>query len=91
MEYRPEYALAIGTDKKKQDRIFAIKGISRPLSDALQQELPLQFESVLLPFNDKIIYDGFIRRFPIKYLDGAKRAFNEMYQSALAHGIVSKL
>lgn len=91
MEYKPEYALAIGTDKKKQDRIFAIKGISRSLSDALQQELPLQFESVLLPFNDKIIYDGFISRFPIKYLDGAKKAFKEMYQSALVRGIVTKL
>lgn len=91
VEYRPEYAVAIGGNEQNEDRLYGIKGISRPLSDAMQRELPIQFETVLLPFRDKIIYDSFMSSMPIGFAEGAKRAFREMYETAIAHGIITRL
>jgi hypothetical protein len=91
VDYKPEYAVAIGDNGQKEDRLYGIKGISRPLSDAMQRKLPIQFETVLLPFKDKIIYDSFMRSMPIGFAEGAKRAFREMYENAIAHGIITRL
>lgn len=91
VDYKPEYAVAIGSNKQNEDRLYGIKGISRSLSEAMQRELPIQFETVLLPFRDKIIYDGFISSMPIAFAEGAKRAFREMYENALTHGIITRL
>ncbi len=91
VDYKPEYAVAIGSDEQKQDRIYAVKGISRPLSDAMQRELPIQFETVLLPFKDKIIYDSFMSSKPLAFAEGAKRAFREMYENALGRWIITQI
>ena len=91
VDYKPEYAVVIGSNDQNEDRLYGVKGISRPLSDALQRELPIQLETVLLPFQDKIIYDSFMSLMSIRFAEGAKRAFREMYENALAHGIITQL
>ena len=91
VDYKPEYAIIIGPDEQKKDRLYGIKGISRALTDVMQRELPIQFETVLLPFKDKIIYDGFIKRIPISFGEGAKSAFREMYEKAQEHGVITGL
>ncbi|MDD2214427.1 MAG: SEC-C metal-binding domain-containing protein [Oscillospiraceae bacterium] len=91
VEYKPEYAVAIGSNEQKEDRLYGIKGISRPLSSIMRRELPIQFETVLLPFEDKLIYDSFISSIPIGFGEGAKRAFRDMYDNALGHGIITRL
>ena len=91
VDYSPEYAIVIGSNEQKEGRLYGIKGISRSLADAMRRELPIQFESVLLPFQGKIIYDSFMSTMPIEFGEGAKRAFREMYDNALVHGIVSSL
>jgi len=91
VDYKPEYAVIIGSNEQKEDRLYGIKGISRSLSDAMQRELPIQFETVLLPFKDKIIYDSFMSSMPISFAEGAKKMFGEMYEKALAHGIITRL
>lgn len=91
VEYTPEYAVVIGSNKDREDRLYGVKGISRSLADAMQRELPLQFEAVLLPFKDKIIYDSFLSSIPIAFGDGMKRAFREMYDKAQPYGIITHL
>ena len=91
VDYKPEYAVIIGSNEQKEDRLYGIKGISRSLSDAMQREIPLQLETVLLPFKDKIIYDSFMSSMPIGFGEGAKKAFREMYENALVHGIMTNL
>ena len=91
VDYKPEYAVAIGSNEQKEDRLYGVKGISRPLSDVMRRELPIQLETVLLPFKDKIIYDSFISSVPIGFAEGAKREFRKMYESALEHGITTRL
>lgn len=91
IDYKPEYAVVIGSNEQKGDRLYGVKGISRSMADAMQRELPIQIEAVLLPFKDKIIYDSFISSMNISYAEGAKRALREMYQNALEDGILTRL
>jgi hypothetical protein len=91
VDYKPAYAVIIGPDKNGKDKLLGIKGISRSLADAMQRELPIQIETVLLPFKDMIIYDGFIASMPIRFADGAKGMFGEMYNNALGGGIATTL
>ncbi|MDD4029513.1 MAG: SEC-C metal-binding domain-containing protein [Caldisericia bacterium] len=89
VDYTPEYAVILGVGENKEDRLYGIKGISRSLSDAMQREIPIQLETVLLPFKDKIIYDSYMTSMPISYGEGAKKALREMYERALKHGIIT--
>jgi len=91
VDYLPEYAVMIGSNEQKDDRLFGVKGISRSLSDAMQRELPIQLDTALLPFRDKIIYDSFMSAMPVGFAQGAKAAFREMYKNALEHGIATRL
>ena len=91
VDYKPEYAVAIGTNEQKENTLYGIKGISRSLSDAMQQKLPTQIETVLLPFEDKIIYDSFTSSMSISFGEGAKKMFREMYEKAIVHGIITRL
>ncbi len=89
-EYTPDHALLIGNYQNKDDIIYAVKGLSRPLSDVIRRELPVTIETVLLPFKDVIIYDTFISSMPLSYTDRAKSFYQEMYKNALGNGIVTQ-
>ncbi|HZK27918.1 MAG TPA: SEC-C metal-binding domain-containing protein [Thermoclostridium sp.] len=91
LDYQPEYAVAIAMNEQGEDRLYGIKGISNSLSNVLRRDLPIQIETVLLPFKDKIIYDSFIGSMPIKFREGAKAAFSEMYDKAMKNGIITSL
>ena len=91
VDYKPDYAVILGSNAQKEDRVFGVKGISRSLADAMQRELPIMLETVLLPFGDKIIYDSYMASKPIGFAEGAKRAFGEMYANALEHGVITSL
>ncbi|MCL2150050.1 MAG: hypothetical protein FWH51_03860 [Dehalococcoidia bacterium] len=91
LDYKPEFAVIAGLNEQKEARLYGLKGISWSLSDAMQRDLPVQFETVLLPFKDKIIYDSFMNIIPIFFTEGAKKVFREMYENALKRGIMAGL
>jgi hypothetical protein len=66
------------------------------LLDALElvitQPLPALIETLLLPFRDKIIYDGMILRSNISFGPGLRRSFEDNFRTAKASaGIVESL
>ncbi len=91
LEYQPEYAVIIASNEQGEDRLYGIKGISSSIANTLQRELPAQIETVLLPFKGKIIYDSFISTMQIRYGEGAKKLFSEMYDKAIKYGIITSL
>ncbi|MHB1485562.1 MAG: YecA family protein [Saccharofermentanales bacterium] len=91
LEYLQEYAVAIASNEKGEDRLYGIKGISNSLANTLQRALPTQAETVLLPFKGKIIYDSFLSTMPIGFAEGAKAAFREMHDNVIKHGIITSL
>ena len=91
LEYQPEYAVAIAPNEQGEDRLYGIKGISNSIANVLRRDLPVQIETVLLPFKDKIIYDSFMSSMPIGFAEGARAAFHEMYDKAIKYGIITSL
>ncbi|MDR1677755.1 MAG: SEC-C domain-containing protein [Deltaproteobacteria bacterium] len=69
LEYLPDCAVMVYGQKGQLTK-YAVKGLSRPISDTIQQELPLLVDAVLLPFKNTIIYDGFFAILPVSYDDG---------------------
>jgi len=90
-EHKAEYSVLLTADEKREDKLYAVKGISRSLANVLPYELPITIEAVLLPFKDKIIYDTLIGTMDIRYGKGAKDMFAEMYKNALGKGITTSL
>jgi hypothetical protein len=91
LEYQPEFAVAIAPNENGEDRLYGIKGISNSVANALRRDLPVQIETVLLPFKGKIVYDSYMSSMPVSYAEGAKAAFRGMYDKAMKHGIVTTL
>jgi hypothetical protein len=91
LEYQADYAVVIASNEQGEDRLYGIKGISNSIANTLRRELPALFETVLLPFKGKIIYDSFFYPMEIGFADGAKAAFQEMYDKAKKHGIITSL
>lgn len=91
MEYQPEYAVALASNENGEDILYGIKGISNSLESTLQRRLPIQIETILLPFKGKIIYDSFMSSMPLSYGEGAKALFREMFNKAIKLGIITSL
>ncbi len=91
LDYQSEYAVMIAPNEEGEDRLYGVKGISNPISNVLQERLPIQVETTLLPFKGKIIYDSFFSSFPIEFGQGIREAFQEMYDEAFKHGIITRL
>jgi len=80
IKYEAEYAVLMGTDEKNP-ALYAVKGMTTSISEAMQHQLPAMIETVLLPFKDKIIYDSFIGTHSISFGSGMVNVFNEGYEN----------
>jgi Domain of unknown function (DUF6398) len=71
---------------------YGILALAQPFEELIGPYLPVLVEAVLLPFKDKIVYDGLMTAFPISFGAGIKRMLNEGFKKAKAwHGIVTAL
>ncbi len=61
---------------------YGVVAISQPLEELLGPYLPVMTKAVLLPFRDKIIYDGFLTSDNISFGGGIKRMLNDSYRMA---------
>ncbi|MCL2276473.1 MAG: SEC-C metal-binding domain-containing protein [Treponema sp.] len=91
IKYEAEYAVFMGTDEKKP-ALYAVKGMTTSISEAMQHQLPVMIETVLLPFKDKIIYDSFIGSHSLSFGSGMINVFNESYENIKkTSGIITML
>jgi hypothetical protein len=58
IEHLPQYTVMIPL-KSDSLTFYGVHGIAAHLQDTIHTPLPYVLETVLLPFQDKIIYDGF--------------------------------
>lgn len=71
---------------------YGVVALSQPFEDLTGPHLPVLVETVLLPFNDKIVYDGLMSSFNISFGGGVRRRLNESFKEAKErHGIVASL
>ena len=71
---------------------YGVLALSQPFEDLIGPYLPVMTETVLLPFKDKIVYDGLMSSYRISFGPGIRRSLNESFKQAkLRHGIVTTL
>jgi hypothetical protein len=74
------------------NKAYGVLGLADPLEEVIGPYLPRLIETVLLPFRDKIIYDGLVSGYNISFGGGIKRILNEEYEQAKeAFGIITSL
>ncbi len=71
---------------------YGVVGLTEPFEHLIGPHLPVMTETVLMPFRDKIIYDGLLSRYNITFGGGIKRRLNDSYREAKERlGIVTSL
>lgn len=74
------------------NKAYGVLGLADPLEEVIGPYLPRLIETVLLPFNGKIIYDGLVSGYNISFGGGIKRMLKEEYKQAKeAFGIITSL
>lgn len=78
-----KYAIFIG----QGDRVYGVVGLLEELEDIFYMaQLPLLVKAVLLPFKDKIIYDGLFQGYNIYFGSGISGDLKEIYLTAKQRG-----
>jgi hypothetical protein len=91
LEYTPEYAVILVPGNDGDDRLYGVKGMTNSLAGVMRRRLPVQLETVLLPFRDKIIYDSFINTMAIHLGEGILKAIGEWRKKAATHELITKM
>jgi len=91
LHHQQEYTIVLELNEQNDNRVYAVKGISRSIPNTLNRELPVRGEAVLIPFKGHIIFDSFLNSYSISFGKGIKVSFNEWYEEALNKGIVTSL
>lgn len=70
--YQAEYAV-LAHQVGESIIFFGVKGILNSISKIMQRPLPQMIATVLLPFNDKIVYASYISSHPVEYTEALKQ------------------
>ena len=71
---------------------YGVLALSKPFKDLVGPYLPVLTRTVLLPFKDKIVYEGLMSTYNISFGSGFRRSLNESFKETKAlHGIVTSL
>jgi Domain of unknown function (DUF6398) len=85
-----KYTVFLSTDK--QPIAYGVLALSQPFEDLIGPYLPVMTQTVLLPFKDKIVYDGLLTSYRISFGPGIRRNLNQDFKEAKQrHGIVTSL
>ena len=85
-----KYTVFLSTDK--QPVAYGVVALSQPFEELVGPHLPVLTQTVLLPFRDRIVYDGLMSSYNISFGPGIRRSLNESFKEAKArHGIVTSL
>ncbi len=70
-----------------KDNVYAVIGLTQPISDIIHKSyLPHMAEAVLLPFADKIIYDGLLAHYSVSFGSGFSGDLKDIYLKAKNNG-----
>lgn len=88
--YRDPYAIFIAD--RPPYKAYGVCALERPFSALVGSALPVMTETVLLPFNHKIIYDGTLQPYPFYFGRSIRGSLSETYGKAIAQfGIIEDL
>jgi hypothetical protein len=78
LKYLKDYAVLIDLKKSK---VYLVKALGDKFQELIS-EIPKMVKTTILPFKDKIIYDGFLEPYGITIGQGIRRDLNRLYKKA---------
>ncbi|MBI4671908.1 MAG: hypothetical protein HY741_09620 [Chloroflexi bacterium] len=79
-------------DDRDPPRAYGVLGLVSPIENVIGPYLPILVEAVLLPFEDKIIYDSLLTPYRISFGPGIRGNLNTQYRDAQERaGIITSL
>ncbi len=90
VRYMKNYTVFLdGIDPPKA---YGVMDLTTPLEEMMGPNLPRVIDAVLLPFKNKIIYDGTFSCFNLFFGSGMRRSINDTFRQAKAtYGIITSL
>ncbi len=89
--YLKDYTIFLSIDEKTS-KAYGVLALCDAFEEIVGPHLPIMVNAVLLPFNEKIVYDGILSLYSITFGGGIRRSFNDYYQEAkLRYGIIKSL
>lgn len=90
MRYEPGYALFLDTDTSP--KVYGVVSLNNDFSNILGDNLPVYVKTVLLPFKNQIIYDGFILTYPVTVDEEIRQEMEADTENWLnRHGVIVQL
>lgn len=78
-----KYAIFISSD----NRVYGVLALYDPFQDMFSpKQLPVLVKAVLVPFKDRIVYDGLLQRYRIFFGSGIRSELREVYLAAKQNG-----
>ena len=66
-----------------KNNVYTVIGITQPISDVIHKSnLPYMTDAILLPFADKIIYDGLLTQYSVHFGSGFRSSLKDTYLRA---------
>lgn len=79
-------------DDKEPPKAYGVLGITDEIEDLFNRDPPITVTTVLLPWRDKIIYDGLVHSYNVYFGAGIRGSLNQTYQKIKATaGIIETL
>lgn len=94
VKHLKKYSIFMSAKKKgNEEKLYAVLGLMSPLEEMVPQNyLPMIVDTVLLPFKNKIIYDGFLKQYNISFGGNYSSSVNDGYNLSKAkYGIIENL
>ena len=92
VKYEPEYAVLMHTIDEKTTKLYAVKGLKTSVAQIMQNKFPIMLETVLLPFEDKIVYDSFMSSYPVSLGEGIMEIIEKDYNKVMkTSGVVTRI
>ena len=87
VRYLKKYTVFLDQEKEVA---YGVYSLSEPLEKILKVK-PIMVETVLLPFKNRIVYDGLLHVFPVFFGSGIRRNIEDSYRKAKMKGILESL
>lgn len=68
--------------------IYGVLALAQPFTELVGPYWPVLVQTVLLPFQDRIVYDGLLTAYSISFGPGIRRSLNESYMEAKTAGTI---
>ncbi|MBN1563652.1 MAG: hypothetical protein JXA10_07430 [Anaerolineae bacterium] len=90
--FRHLKAYTVFLDDSSPARAYGVLGLKSSFKEICGPNLPVMVQAVLLPFEDKITFDGLLRPYSLIFGGGYRASFNDAYRDAKEReGIITQL